>query len=109
MTASTAACGDVAAGVERQAVEPGRERGLATELVELHAELREGVLGGVARILGVGQHVRCEPGDPWLVARAECLEGERVSVFGAFHEDGVAQSVVGELRLGPQRGTDSTA
>jgi hypothetical protein len=44
-----------------------------------------------------------------LMAGAQRLEGERVSVFGALDEDGIAQSVVRELWLGPQRGTDSTA
>jgi hypothetical protein len=43
------------------------------------------------------------------VACAQRLEGEWISVFGALYEDGIAQSVVRELCLGPQRGTDSTA
>ena len=104
----TARC-DVPAGVEGEPVEPGRERCLAAELVELDAELGEGVLGRVARILRVRQDMCGEPCDARLVTRAERLESEWISVFGAFHEDGIAQSVVRQLRLGPQRGTDSTA
>ena len=99
---------DVAARVERQPVEPRRERRLAAELADLHAELRERVLRRVARILGVPEDMRGETRDTRLVARAQRLEGEWVSVLGAFHENGIAQSVVRELRLGPQCGTDST-
>jgi hypothetical protein len=48
-----------------------------------------------------------ETAHPGSVSGAERLECERVSVLGASYENGITQSVVGELWLGPQRGADS--
>ena len=100
---------DITAGVERQAMEPRRERGLAAELADLHAELRERVLRGVARVLGICEHVGGEATDAGRVAGTQRLEGVSVSVLGTSHENRVAEAVVRKLGLGPQRGTDSAA
>jgi hypothetical protein len=100
---------DVTTSVERQAVEPRRERSLTPELADLHAELRKRVLRGVTRVLGVSKHMGGEAADAGSVASTQHLEGAGVSVLGASHEDGVAEAVVRKLGLGPQRGTDSAA
>jgi len=105
----TSTLGDVPAGVQRQPVEPGGERRFATELPDLDAEPRERILRCVVGVLGVSEHVGGETADTGRVAGAQRLEGECVSVFGASHENGIAESVVLGLGLGPQGGTDSAA
>src|SRR5207344_3570750 len=67
---------DVAARVQRQPMQPRREGGLAAELADLHAQLREGVLRGITRVLGIGEHVARQPAHPWSVAGTERLESE---------------------------------
>lgn len=109
MAPCSAPLSDITAGVERQAVKPRRERSLTPELADLQAELRKRVLGGVARILGVSEHMGSEAADARGVASAQRLEGVGVSVLGASHENGVTEPVVRKLGLGPQRGTDSPA
>ena len=102
--------GNVAARVEREPVQPRRERGLAAELADLHAQLGERVLGCISRVLGIREHVGGEPrrraarGARTAPRVRACLRPWRVVT-----RIGIAQSVVGELGLGPQRGTDSTA
>ena len=109
MAPRVASLRDITAGVERQAVKPRRECSLAPELVDLHAELRKSVLSGVACVLGVSEHMSGKTADTGGVAGAQRLEGTGVSVFGASHENRVAESVIRKLGLGPQRSTDSTA
>ena len=58
------ALGRVAARVHDEAVQPGRELRLAAELRSRTHELRERLLRGVARVLGVAQQVQREPLDP---------------------------------------------
>ena len=68
----------------------------------LRHELRQRVLGGVARILGVSQDVQRDLVGARGVALAERLQGLLVSVFGAAHEDGVGQLLVDERPVGPE-------
>lgn len=107
-TLSASLC-HIPASVDRQSVEPRRERRLASELSDLGAELREGILSRVASIFGVGKDVVGEPLDTWRVALAQRGESARVCIFGTTDEDRIAQSLVGELWLGPQHGTNSAA
>ena len=100
---------DVAAGVERQAMKPRRERSLTPELANFGAELRKCILRGVACILGVGEQMGGEAADTGGVASAERFQGVSIPVLGASDEDGVAEAVVRELGLGPQCGADPAA
>ena len=98
VAARAAALRDVAARVEREPVEPRRERGLAAELADLDAELGERVLGGVARVLRVGEDVRGEPRDARLHGGRRAPRGRSGSPSLARRTRiGIAQSVVGEL------------
>lgn len=100
---------DVATGIQRQAVKPRRERGLAAELTELLAEPGERLLGGVAGVIGVGKDVMGEAQDAGLMSLAQRLESARIAVLRTPDENRVAQSTVRELGLGPERSTDPTA
>ena len=100
---------DITARIERQPMEPGRERGLATKLGELHTEFGESVLGGVACVLGVSEHMRGQTADAWGVAGAECSEGLGVTVLGALDENWITELGIWELTLGRQRGANSAA
>jgi hypothetical protein len=82
-------------------VEPGREGGLAAELADLRAELGKGILGGIARILGIVEDVPRQPLDAGGMALAEGRKGARVTVSGTSHENRVTQPLVDELLLGP--------
>ena len=99
---------DVATRIQCQAVKPGRERRLAAELAELDAELGQRLLRGVARVLGVAEHVAGEPPDARRVTLAERLQSTGVAVLGSPHEDRVAESLVPEQGLRPKRSADST-
>ncbi len=68
----------VVAGVDRHAVEPGRERGLAAERRELAEHREERVLGRVARVLLSPRHAEGEVVDASLVAFDQ--RGERGSI-----------------------------
>lgn len=81
---------DVPARVQRQAMKPRREGGLAAELAEFHTELGERLLGCVSRVFSVVEHMMGEPFDPRRVARAERLEGASVAVLRTPDENRVA-------------------
>src|SRR6476659_4584853 len=49
--------GDVAARIDHEPVQPGGELRLAAELLEADAELRQGLLRGIARVLRVAQEM----------------------------------------------------
>ncbi len=100
---------DVATRIQCQTVKPGRERGVAAELTEFDAEPGQGLLRGVARVLGVAEHVAGEPPDARRMPLTERLQSSGVAVLGAPHEDRVAESLVPELGLRPKRSADSTA
>ena len=68
--ARLAPLGGVAARVDDEPVQPGRELRLAAELLEADADLRERFLRRVARVLGVPQEMPREPLDPRGVARS---------------------------------------
>jgi hypothetical protein len=83
-------------------VEPGRELRLASELPDADAQLRERVLGCVARVLGIGEQVRGKTLNAWRVALAKRSEGLPVTVLRSLHQDRVAQLLVDERPGGPQ-------
>src|SRR6478736_9132161 len=91
--------GDIAARVDHQPVQPGGELGLAAELLEPDAELRQRLLRGVARVLRVAQEMPREPLDPRRVPNAERLESASVAGFRAGHENRVAEARVVEAAL----------
>ena len=87
---------DVATGVDRQPVQPRRELRLPPELPDPSAELREGLLRRVARILRVAQHVQRELLDARRVPFAQRFESARVAVFCPFDQDRIAQPCVNQ-------------
>ena len=90
-------------------MKPGGERRLTAELAQLDAELGQGLLGGVSRVLRVTEHVAGEAIHPGGVTLAQRLQGSRVTVLRTFYEDRVAESAIGKLGLRPKRSPDSTA
>ena len=88
--------GHVAARIDDEPVQPRRELRLAAELAEPDAELRERLLRGVARVLGVAQQMAREPLDARRVASAQRLERGGVAVLRAGDEDRVAEARVVE-------------
>lgn len=106
---AAAALHNVTAGIDREPVQPRRESGLAAELAELRAQLRKGVLGSVAGVLGVVEQMRGETADPGSVPLAQRLEGTGIAVLGAPDENRVAESIMSKLWLGPQHGADPAA
>ena len=91
-----AALGRVAAGVEDEPVQPGRELRIAAELRQPDAELRERLLCRVASVLRVAQDVSGEPLDLRGMTGEEGLERLLVAVFCARDEDRVAELLVGK-------------
>ena len=87
---------EVLARVDDQAVQPRGELRLAPELADPHDELRERLLGRVARVLGVAQEVEREPLDPRRVPPAERLERLPVARFRPRHEDRIREPLVVE-------------
>ena len=59
------------------------------ELADPAHELHERLLGRVARVLGVAEHVQRDPLDARRVPLAERGERGPVTVFGTANEDGV--------------------
>ena len=74
---------DVLARVDDEPVQPGRELRLAPELADPLDELRQGLLRGIARVLGVAQDVQRDPLDPGGVPLAERRQRQPVSVLRA--------------------------
>ena len=89
-------------------MQPGGELGLALELADPLHELHERLLGCVASVLGVAQHVQGDPLHPRSVPLAERRQCLLVSVFRASHKNGVRESLVHERPVGPQVTHDST-
>jgi hypothetical protein len=100
--------GEVLAGIDGQAVEPGRELRLATKLADAHDELRQRVLCCVPRVLGIAEQVERQALDPRGVARAESLEGLLVACFGARHENRIGKPLVDERDIGAGISADWT-
>jgi len=100
--------GRVAAGVDDEPVQPGRELGLAAKLLEPDADLRERLLGRVGGVLRVAEQVPREPLDLRSVPREQGLERPRVAVLRPRHEDGIAQPLVGEAVAAAQLEPDRT-
>jgi len=81
---------DVAARVDHEPVEPGRELRFAAELADPHAELGECLLSGVAGVLGVGEQVTGEAFDLCRMTLAKRLERPLVAVLCSFDQDRIA-------------------
>jgi biotin-[acetyl-CoA-carboxylase] ligase BirA-like protein len=103
------AVGDVAARVDHEPVKPGRELRLTAKLAQPHAELGERLLGGIASILGVGEHLCGEALDTRRVPFAQRRQSARVAVFRSLDQDRVTQPLVDDRPLGPRVLTDLTA
>src|SRR2546429_3887706 len=78
---------DIAARVDRQPVQPGRELRLAAKLLDLDAELRQGFLRRVPRIFRIAKQMARELLHPRCVPFAESLESSRVTAFRSCHKD----------------------
>jgi len=79
---ATGALEEIEGGVDRDAVNPGRERALVLEALELAVHLDEGVLNDVLdldRALGVVAH---KTEDPILIALDQELEGQLITLEG---------------------------
>ena len=86
----------VAAGVDRQPVEPRCELGFPAELLDLDAELCQRFLRGVPRIFRVAQQMAGQLFNAWGVPLAEHRQCLRIAVFCSFHQDRIAQPCVDE-------------
>ena len=71
--------------------------------MQTHAHLRERLLSSVLCILGVAEHVACEPLDPRSVAGAERVERGPVAGLRTCHENRVTQLLVDRDGLRAQR------
>ncbi len=103
------AIGDVVAGVDHEPVEPGRELRVATKLAQPQTELGERLLGGIARVFGICQHLRGQSFDPRSVPLAQRRQRDRVAVSCSPDQDRVTQPLVDERPLGPRVLTNLTA
>jgi biotin-[acetyl-CoA-carboxylase] ligase BirA-like protein len=103
------AIGDVMAGVDHEPVEPGRELRVAAKLAQPQTELGERLLGGVASVLGICEHLCGKPLDARSMPLAQSRQRGRVAVFCSPDQDRVTQPLVDERPLGPRILTNLTA
>lgn len=103
------AVGNVVAGVDHEAVEPGRELRIAAKLAQPQAELGQRLLSRVASVLGIGEHLRGQALDTRSVPLAQRRERRRIAVFCSLDQDRVTQPLVDERRLRPRVLTNLTA
>src|SRR5262249_29532292 len=85
------------------------ELSLAAELADAHDELRERLLRGIARILGVAKKMERETLDARGVTFAQGLERLVVAGLGAGHENRVGKPLVDERDIGVGIAADWTA
>ena len=95
------ALAQVAAGVGHQAVQPGGEASLATELVDPRDHLRKRLLSRILRILRIIEQVGGQPPYAWSVPFHQRLEGEAVAVLGADGQHDIRQRGVRRLVANP--------
>lgn len=88
----------VEAGVDDEAMEPGRELRAAGELPQPDAHLGEGFLRRVVGVLGIAQDPQRQPLDGRPVTREQCIERPHVSVLRTPNEDRIAQLLVTRCR-----------
>src|SRR5690606_36631194 len=81
--------------VERDAGEPGRERGLALETVESRERLHVGLLHDVLGFRVVAQDSTGRPEEPLVVAPYELADGRLVAPAGEGEELGFGARQVG--------------
>src|SRR3954454_8066713 len=91
--------GHVAARVDHEPVQPRRKLRLAAELLETDAELRQRLLRGVARVLGIAQQTPPQPLDSRRVPDTKRFECLVVTGLRASHENRVAEARVVETAL----------
>ena len=84
----------VSARVHDEPVQPGSELGLPAKLAEPRAELDEGLLRGVARLLEIAHELRGEPVHAGRMACNQDVESAVVAALGLANELGVAQALV---------------
>jgi biotin-[acetyl-CoA-carboxylase] ligase BirA-like protein len=102
------AVGDVVTGVDHEPVEPGGELRIAPKLAQPQAELGERLLGGVAGILRIDEHLRGEALDARSVPLAQRRQRHRVAVFCSLDQDRITQPLIDERPLGPRVLTNLT-
>jgi biotin-[acetyl-CoA-carboxylase] ligase BirA-like protein len=107
--ADALAVGDIVASVDHQPVEPGRELRVAAKLAQPQAELGQCLLGCVASVFWIGEHLRGEPLDARSMPLAQRRQCRRIAVFCSLDQDRVTQPLVDERPLGPQVLTNLTA
>ena len=98
----------VLTGVDDQAVEPGRELGLATKLTDTDDQLGQGLLGGVAGVLRVTEQVRSQTLDPGSVPLTQGSESALVAGLGPGNQDGVGKPAVVERLVSAELMADWT-
>jgi biotin-[acetyl-CoA-carboxylase] ligase BirA-like protein len=84
----------VEARVDDEPVQPRRELGAAAKLLQAHADFRECLLCGVARIVGVTQDLPRKPLDFRRMPSEQRLERRLIAVLRTLHEDGIAELLV---------------
>jgi BirA family transcriptional regulator, biotin operon repressor / biotin---[acetyl-CoA-carboxylase] ligase len=84
----------VSTRVHDEPVEPGGELGLPPKLAKPRAELDQGLLRRVARLLEIAHELRREPVHAGRMARNEDIESAVVAALGLANELGVAQALV---------------
>jgi len=84
----------VEARVDDEPVQPRRELRAAPELLQAHADFRERLLCGIARIVGIAQDLPRKPLDFRRMPGEQRLERLLITVLRTLHEDGVAQLLV---------------
>jgi biotin-[acetyl-CoA-carboxylase] ligase BirA-like protein len=84
----------VEARVDDKSVQPRRELGAAAKLLQAHADFRECLLCGVARVVWIAQDLPREPLDLRRMPGEQRLERRLIAVLCALHEDGIAQLLV---------------
>jgi biotin-[acetyl-CoA-carboxylase] ligase BirA-like protein len=100
---------DVVAGVDHKPVEPGRELRVTAKLAQPETELGERLLGGIASVLGIREHLRSKALDARGMPLAQDRQRDRVAVFCSPDQDRVTQPLVDERPLGPRVLTNLTA
>lgn len=100
---------NVAARIDGEPVQPGRELRLAAKLPDPCAQLRERILRRVARVLGIAQQMRCQLLDPRGVALAQHREGLCIAVLCSCHQNRIAQPLVDEWPFRTEGLPDLTA
>ena len=91
VAAATLALAEIAAGVGDEAVQPGREAGLAAKLVDPRDHLCQRLLCRILRVLRIVEQVRGQPPHTRRVPFHQRLQGEAVAVLGTHGQHDIRQ------------------